>query len=68
LFKQVLPLLSRGWAEVGQLNPLQQESTPVDTEAEIIRSVPITQKTITRDLKDKHGAPLKLQDFLNNST
>lgn len=51
--------------EVGQLNPLQQESTPVDTEAEIIRSVPITQKTITRvNLKDQHGAPLKIQDFL----
>ncbi len=51
--------------DVGQLNPLQKESTPVDTEAEIIRSVPIIQKTITRlDLKDFGGAPLKLQNFL----
>ena len=51
--------------EVGQLNPLQEQSTPVDTEAEIIRSVPITQNIITRlDLKDEGGAPLKLKQFL----
>ncbi len=68
LFKKTSPTSSITGlgTEVGQLNPLQQESTPVDTEAEIIRSVPITQKTITRvDLKDEHGAPLKLQDFLD---
>jgi len=40
----------------------------VDTEAEIIRSVPITQKTITRvDLKDKHGAPLKASGLPNST-
>lgn len=51
--------------EIGQLDPLQQENTPLDTEAEVMRSVPIGSKTITAlDLKDKHGTPLKLKQFL----
>jgi capsular exopolysaccharide synthesis family protein len=53
--------------EVGQLDTLQELNSPVNTEAEIIRSVPITQKTIARvDLKDKRGAPLKLKQFLKH--
>ena len=51
--------------EIGQLATLQEQSSPLDTEVEIVRSVPITQKTMTRlALKDKHGAPLKLKQFL----
>jgi capsular exopolysaccharide synthesis family protein len=51
--------------EIGQLDPLQQENTPLDTEAENIRSVPIIQKTITKlDIKDNSGSPLKIKQFL----
>lgn len=51
--------------EIGQLDPLQQQGSPLDTEAEIIRSIPIIEKTITRiDLKDRDGAPLDHQQFL----
>lgn len=51
--------------EIGQLDALKQQNTPLDTEAEIARSVPIAQKTITKlDLRDKRGAPLKLKQFL----
>jgi len=51
--------------EIGQLDPLQQQNTPLDTEAENIRSVPIIQKTITKlDIKDNSGSPLKLKQFL----
>jgi len=51
--------------EIGQLDPLQQHNTPLDTEAENIRSVPIIQKTITKlDIKDNSGSPLKLKQFL----
>jgi capsular exopolysaccharide synthesis family protein len=51
--------------EIGQLNTLQDQTSPVDTEADIVGSVPIAQKTITRlDLKDKRGNPLKLKQFL----
>lgn len=52
--------------EIGQLAPLQEQSSPLDTEAEIIRSVPITKKTITTlALKDKRGNPLQLKQFLS---
>jgi len=51
--------------EIGQLDPLQQQNTPLDTEAEVMRSVPVGSKTIKAlSLKDKRGAPLKLRQFL----
>lgn len=51
--------------EIGQLTPLQEQGSPVDTEAENIRSVPIIQKTITKlDIKDKRGKLIKLKQFL----
>ena len=52
--------------EIGQVDPVQEQSSPLDTEAETIRSVPITQELITvLELKDQRGATLKLKQFLN---
>ncbi|MHC5674003.1 GumC family protein [Nostoc sp.] len=52
-------------AQVGELNGVTQLSSPLDTEAEIIRSNPIVNKTITSlSLTDKKGTPLKIDEFL----
>lgn len=52
-------------AQVGELSGLTQQSSPLDTEAEIIRSNPIVEKTITSlKLVDKKGQPLKIDEFL----
>lgn len=67
LYKKTSPIPSYTGLgkEVGELDSLQQEGNPVDTEAVVIRSVPNTQKTITTlDLKDKRGAALKRDQFL----
>ncbi|BAY60715.1 hypothetical protein NIES22_07750 [Calothrix brevissima NIES-22] len=54
-------------AKAGELRGLTSFSNPVDTEAEVIRSYPIIQKTITTlKLKDKKGQPLSIEDFLKN--
>jgi polysaccharide biosynthesis transport protein len=52
--------------EIGKLEPLvQDKSSPIHTEAEVIRSLPIVEKTIKRvNLKNKTGTPLKAQEFL----
>jgi capsular exopolysaccharide synthesis family protein len=51
----------------GELNTLQDQNNPVDTEAEIVRSLPIIKKTITRlDLKDNSGKALKPEQFLRH--
>lgn len=63
------PSLTGLGKEIGQLNPLQEQASPLDTEAETIRSVPITQKLITiLDLKDKQDNPLKIKQFLAQLT
>lgn len=67
LFKKTspTPLLTGVGKERGELNALQDQNTPVDTEAEVIRSIPIIKKTITRlELKDKRGVALKPEQFL----
>lgn len=52
---------------VGQLDPLQQQNNPLDTEAEIIRSVQVAQKALERlDLRDARGNSLRLNQFLSN--
>lgn len=52
-------------AQVGELNGVTLLSSPLDTEAEIIRSNPIVKKTITSlRLTDKKGIPLKIDEFL----
>lgn len=52
-------------AQVGELSGLTNLSNPVDTEAEVIRSYPIVDKTITTlNLKDKRGDRLTMEKFL----
>ncbi|XZF64821.1 MAG: GumC family protein [Gloeotrichia echinulata DVL01] len=52
-------------AKVGELGGLTNLSNPVDTEAEVIRSYPIINKTITSlNLKDKKGKTLTMEGFL----
>ena len=46
--------------EIGELNPIAEKSNPLNTEIEIIRSVPFVQKTvIALNLKNEYGNPLK---------
>ncbi|MGB6301504.1 MAG: polysaccharide biosynthesis tyrosine autokinase [Rivularia sp. (in: cyanobacteria)] len=56
---------------IGKLESVAQDnvSNPLQTEAEIIRSVPVVQKTIKRlNLEDKDGTLLDYEDFLENLT
>ncbi|MEH1983310.1 MAG: polysaccharide biosynthesis tyrosine autokinase [Nostoc sp.] len=56
---------SEQMGQLGQLSGLTNLSNPLETEAEIIRSNPLIQKTITGlQLKDKLGQPLEIEDFL----
>jgi capsular exopolysaccharide synthesis family protein len=54
-------------SNVGTLEPLVQDNktSPLNTESEVIRSVPVVQKTIAKmRLKDEKGKTLKYKDFL----
>jgi succinoglycan biosynthesis transport protein ExoP len=52
---------------LGELSGVGSTSNPLDTQAEIIRSHPLIQKTIdTLQLKDKDGEPLGMNGFLRN--
>lgn len=52
--------------QIGELSGVTQQSSPLDTEAEIIRSHPIVEKTITNlQLVNQKGKPLKIAEFLN---
>jgi capsular exopolysaccharide synthesis family protein len=62
-------LVTEASEKIGQLEPLNFMNTPLDTEAEVVRSVPLIQKTInTLKLKDQKGDPLKPEDFLKQLT
>jgi polysaccharide chain length determinant protein (PEP-CTERM system associated) len=51
--------------QLGELSGVTQASNPLDTEAEVIRSNPILQKTIDNlKLKDKYGQPLEIDAFV----
>lgn len=51
--------------QLGQLSGVTNLSNPLETEAEIIRSNPIIQKTIAElQIKDKLGEPLEIEEFL----
>ncbi|MCX7593292.1 MAG: polysaccharide biosynthesis tyrosine autokinase [Fischerella sp.] len=53
--------------DLGRLESLVQENSPVDTQAKIVTSVPVIQETITElELTDDEGKPLKVRDFLEN--
>jgi polysaccharide biosynthesis transport protein len=54
---------------LGALEALTQKSNPVNTEAEILKSEPITTETIrSLRLTDKDDKPLKREDFLKKLT
>ncbi|AVZ30699.1 GumC family protein [Nodularia spumigena] len=52
---------------VGELSGLTNSSNPLETQAEIIRSHPLIQKTIVDlQLKDQEGEPLKIDHVLGS--
>lgn len=65
--------VSSSLTEVGKtletLAPIAQEGNPLDTEAEVLRSVPLIKKTINDpdlQLKDSEGEKLTVSAFLSN--
>ncbi|MDZ8184577.1 MAG: polysaccharide biosynthesis tyrosine autokinase [Nostoc sp. ChiSLP02] len=55
--------------EIGKLEPVvqDQKTNPLNTEAEIIRSIPLVEQTIeTLSLKNHQGGALKPNEFLNH--
>ncbi|MEH2392615.1 MAG: polysaccharide biosynthesis tyrosine autokinase [Nostoc sp.] len=58
---------SEQMGQLGQLSGVTSLSNPLETEAEIIRSYPLSQKTIAKlQLKDNLGQPLEIDNFLPN--
>ena len=54
---------------LGALSPIVQNGNPIDTEAEVLRSVPLIKKTINDpelQLKNDDGEKLSVSNFLNN--
>ena len=52
---------------IGAFSPIAQEGNPIDTEAEVLRSVPLIKKTINDpelQLKNDRGEKLSVTDFL----
>lgn len=52
---------------LGAFSPIADEGNPIDTEAEVLRSVPLIKKTINDpelQLKDQDGDRLSVNDFL----
>lgn len=57
--------------EISKLEPVghDAQTNPLKTEAEVITSVPVIQKTIRQlQLQDDRGAPLKLKEFMKRLT
>ncbi|ARV62593.1 lipopolysaccharide biosynthesis protein [Nostocales cyanobacterium HT-58-2] len=56
--------------EIGKLEPLvQDKSNPLNTEAEVLLSVPVIENTIDKlNLKDNKGLTLKLKEFIQQLT
>lgn len=58
-------LVSGTGETIGQAESLGKDNTLLDTEAEVIRSLPIAQKTITTfNIRDQKGQPLDPEKFL----
>ena len=54
---------------LGTFSPIVEQGNPIDTEAEVLRSVPLIKKTINDpelQLKDKDGEKLSVSDFIKN--
>lgn len=55
--------------EIGKLEPVVQDNktNPLNTEAELIRSIPVVQKTIdSLQLKDNKGTSIKVPEVIKN--
>lgn len=58
-------LLTSPSQQVGEFSGVTQLTNPLDTEAEIIRSYPVAEKTIKNlKLTDQHGKPLEIDEFV----
>lgn len=61
------PLAAMGATNVGNLVALGGKSSPIDTEAQIIRSIPLVKEVITTlQLKDSQGQLLRPEAFLDS--
>ncbi|MFB2834779.1 GumC family protein [Floridanema evergladense] len=62
-------LITQAGEKLGQLDTLNMLNTPVDTQAQLITSIPIVQKTIeSLNLRDKKGNLLAPEAFLSGLT
>jgi polysaccharide biosynthesis transport protein len=62
-------LVTEAGEKIGRLDALGIQNTPLDTEAEVLKSAPIIQRAIeTLKLKNKEGKLLEYEDFLKNLT
>lgn len=71
LFKKTTPgsALTELGKEIGQLTPAAEQSNPLTTEIELIRSLENVEKTINRlQLKDETNNHLKTKDFFKKLT
>ena len=51
--------------EIGTLSPLAEQGKPINTEAEVVRSAPLIQKTINKlELKNEEGESMTINSFL----
>jgi capsular exopolysaccharide synthesis family protein len=68
--KNVTSSLTQAGEKIGELDTLNMMNTPLDTEAEVVRSIPLIQKTIAAlKLKDKKtDTILPPEAFLNQLT
>ncbi|MGQ4648018.1 polysaccharide biosynthesis tyrosine autokinase [Lyngbya aestuarii] len=60
-------LVTEAGEKIGKLDSLNTKDTPLDTEAEVIRSAPIVNQTIEAlNLKDEEGKPVTYEEFLQS--
>ncbi len=59
-------ILNEGTASIGQLESLSNQNSPIDTEAEVLRSIPLIEKTIAAlNLKRSSGEPVAAEDVID---
>ena len=60
-------LIAESGEKLGKLETLSSTATPVDTEAEVIKSAPVVKEVIKRlNLTTEKGEPVKYEDFLKS--
>ncbi len=58
-------LVTEAGDKIGQLDALNSKDTPLDTEAEVLKSAPIVNQTIAElNLKNEKGQPVSYENFL----